>query len=115
MAFSYLFLEPAVITTSPESTVTSFQGNNVTLACAIRGDPKPQVKWYYNQVPFRANEVNQIVGNDENVNNTWIVRSTLNLLYVQYTRQHGEYQCLGINQHGNDSETTNLHVNGKKF
>ena len=77
--------------------------DNVTLVCVVRGDPRPNVDWMFNN---NINESNLPRDNIENIvsfandNSSFVVESRLTLVRVFFEKHHGMYRCSGRNQFG---------------
>lgn len=85
---------PLILPLFPE-IVDRLPANNVSFRCAASGVPSPEVEWI---LPSRT------------VNTRWSIRN--DVLYVSYlhTEDSGDYQCVAVNQQGNDTRNVRLNV-----
>ena len=91
----FLITDQSEITTSPQNT-TQQEGKNVTLSCAVDGNPKPSISWTKDVSPVSA------VGNPRisfGTDNNQLIITNVN------RSDHGEYQCVASNTLGNTTSS----------
>lgn len=87
--------------TTPLNGRTLVIGYNGTLTCAIRGRPRPRIKWFKNQI--------EII-NDPKFKISW----GQGIIQLEIRRAHrtdaGTYTCLASNEHGEAAVTADVFV-----
>lgn len=94
-----------------EKLIKEDAGGNVTFGCHIKGDPEPEVTWFFNGFPIGSpNATHQdqmlILEIEEGLVDKWVNVSIFNL--TKYDA--GEYSCLGKNFLGKVIKNVTLYV-----
>ena len=80
---------------------TATRSSNVTIPCAVRGKPKPQIIWIYQGVVLSADDKYHM-----SENNSLIVKSIT-------ADDVGDYVCIARNNISSASKTFTLKIKGK--
>ena len=81
--------------------LTVFTKTHISTDCAATGTPRPTISWNINGQPLRAG--GRLVVQD---NGTLLIRNAVK-------GDQGVYTCTAKNYEGEDSSSSNVHVNGE--
>lgn len=75
---------------------------NITIACKLKGSPKPRVEWLYNNRPLNEGDIRVTVRNSEEVNRRDSVDFYVSELVIVGVKieDRGTYTCVAINTGG---------------
>ena len=89
--YIYLSTDKPEITTHPQS-VTTKEGDNVTLSCYATGNPVPAISWIKDGFPISNNSRISLSQDNNQLTMTNVKRT-----------DSGEYQCVASNRVGKDT------------
>lgn len=92
--------QPPAIIDRPPPIVSAVATDNVTLPCKVFGAPKPEVRWYRDEV--------ELTGGDYEI----FEKGSLRIKGIKY-EYAGEYECRAKNKLGGASAKTTLNVKQK--
>lgn len=85
------FACPPTVAVSPQNVVQAEAGGNVTFGCHIKGDPEPQVSWFFEGYPI--NHTWLILEAEEGILDKWANISIFNVSETDV----GTYSCVARN------------------
>jgi hypothetical protein len=68
------------------------EDQTVSLECTIRGNPKPEIKWFYGEQELNAEDANILLTNEEDNYKLTIVKAS--------TKNTGQYKAIAVNSLG---------------
>lgn len=86
--------------------------NSVILTCSFLADPRPDVRWLFNNVTIDTNQPRYTVTSIyQNLGSTGNFTEQLNIVSV-VREDAGTYTCVGVNTHGSAQARQNLSIIG---